>query len=371
MRVLQLGKFYPPKRGGIETITEVLSTELVKRGHDVTVLCANDVLSTVYESAAGVKIIRVASLGILFSQPILPTLPFHLYRAAKKVDIVHLHSPNPLVEFFVLLLLNQKVVISYHADVTRQKKLLRLYSAVRNAVFVKSKKIIVAAEKLKTSSVLEKYQEKIKVIPFGLPSELFHETEVIKKHAAEIFSKHGSYILFVGRLVKYKGLDFLLKAMSKVDGTLLIVGEGPEKNKLKKLTKDLGLTKKVVFLGGVDSYERLAAYYKTARFLVLPSINRAEAFGLVLIEAMAWKKPLISSDLDTGISEVNVEGVTGFIVRPGHIEDLERTINQLIENDELCSRLASNGYARYLEKYTAEQMSAAYEAIYLEAIQNE
>ena len=229
MKILQIGKYYPPRYGGIETVLETLSESLARRGHTVTVICANDKFSTEIQKKNGVRVIRLACLGALFSQPIVPGLLLYLIRESATADIVHIHSPNPLAEFFSFFSRNE-IFVTYHADVVRQKGLLFAYSLLQKVFLGRAKKIFVASEAIRrTSPTLAPFRDKIQVVPFGLAGERFNTDAAASSFLEKIQREYAPYILFVGRLVAYKGLPVLLKAIQNIEAKLILVGDGPDR----------------------------------------------------------------------------------------------------------------------------------------------
>ncbi|MBI2711881.1 MAG: glycosyltransferase [Bdellovibrio sp.] len=180
--------------------------------------------------------------------------------------------------------------------------------------------------------------------------------------------KYGAYFLFVGRLVSYKGLPYLIQAMGQIQTqmplNLVIVGEGPEQEALKLEVSRLGLEKRVYFEGRVQDDQDLVSYYRRCEFLVLPSITHAEAFGVVLLEAMRQGKPLITTQLKSGVSEVNPDGVTGFQVRPADSNELARAILRLTTNKQLCAELGEAAKKRFDNQYSLPKMVEAHLSLY-------
>ncbi|MDD4955818.1 MAG: glycosyltransferase, partial [Candidatus Omnitrophica bacterium] len=166
----------------------------------------------------------------------------------------------------------------------------------------------------------------------------------------------GRIVFFVGRLVAYKGVDYLINAMKNINATLLIVGDGPEKGKLKKLAAKTGVDKKVFFIGKVTDKE-LSAYYHLCDIFVLPSVNDKEEFGLVQLEAHACGKPVVSTALPTGVSFVNLDGISGLVVEPESPQELAKAINKLLEDEELRCRLGRQAKARVESEFNRKIMA--------------
>jgi glycosyltransferase involved in cell wall biosynthesis len=301
-------------------------------------------------------VIRLACLGELFSQPILPKLWAVLWKESRRADVVHFHSPNPIAELLSLFLHKPRFV-TFHADVVRQKGLISLYGVLQKLFFRKAARIFVASTALKrTSPALRSFQERISLIPFGLDSGRFQANARIRKYLEEL-KLARPYVLFVGRLVSYKGLPVLLEAIRSLQCDLRIVGDGPQEEELRRLAAASGCGERVIFHGAIQDEERLGAIFLGARVVVLPSITRAEAFGMVLIEAMGWGIPVISTALDTGVSEVNEHEKTGLVVPVGDAGALASAIRRILESDALYEKFSQNGAAKFRESYAATMMA--------------
>lgn len=298
-RVLQIGKYYHPYIGGTENYLLTLVGEL-KKEIKVTVLAANTRFKTSIEKDDGIDIHRIASLGSLFSVPLTLSLPFWLRR--QKVDILHFHLPNPLsVLSYFLCRPKGKIVVSYHSDIVNRRLLVSLFNPFLIRFLKRAEAIIVTSENLiNNSSILKKFKDKCKVIPTGIDLSRFQVGEDVFKKAERIRQIYGApLILFVGRLVYFKGLEYLLKAMKNIEARLLIVGNGPLKNKLKRQTKRLEICDKIIWIGEIENEKIAPYYYYACDVFVLPSSIRAESFGIVQLEAFACGKPVVSINLPT------------------------------------------------------------------------
>jgi rhamnosyl/mannosyltransferase len=173
-------------------------------------------------------------------------------------------------------------------------------------------------------------------------------------------------VLAVGRLVYYKGFEFLIQAMREVDASLIIAGTGPLYSKLRGITSECGLTDRVVFAGDVKD---LTPYYHASDVFVLPSVARSEAFGLVQLEAMACRKPVVNTRIPTGISEASIDGLTGLSAQPADPSSLATALNKLLGDPELRYRLGDSARKRVENEFTAERMALETIAIYAKAQQ--
>ena len=339
MRLLFLTKYYPPTEGGIERYSELLCNGLTRKGVHVEVVAASERgNSSRTENVSGVLVHRVKNWGQFAGVPWSPSMPWHISRASRRCDIVHLNYPNPLADLsFMLLRSARPAVLTYHSDIMRNAKLLRLYRPLAKRLLKRANAIIATSPNyLRTSEELQGQRERCKVIP--LPVETSRFQSIPSAIVKEQVDRYGSYVLFVGRFAHYKGIEFLLQAVAEINVSLVLVGRGELEARHKAQARELGIESRAHFLGKVPD-DRLAALYKGARCLVLPSTNRAEAFGMVLGEALACGTPVISTELGTGTSFVNQDGRTGFVVPPGDTNALAGHIKQLLEDQALAESL--------------------------------
>src|SRR5579871_822057 len=331
LRVLQIGKFYPPHMGGIETHLQTLC-EQVSKSTDLRVVVANDDATTSEEVLEGVAVSRVPTRLTVASAPLCPGMIAKIRES--RADIIHIHLPNPMAVLAYLASRSRaRLVITYHSDTVRQKFLGVLFEPWLHALLRRSSAIIVSSPNYPQSSeVLRRYQDRCHTIPFGIRLEEFEQQDPAAVSA--IRKQYGPrLVLGVGRLVYYKGFEYLIDAMRKVQGTLLIIGDGPLREKLENQARDLGIADKVHFLGHVPG--TLSAYYQAADVFVLSSIARSEALGIVQIEAIASGLPVVNTNLDSGVPFVSRHEETGFTVAPADSEAIAKATNRLLDDEDL------------------------------------
>ena len=364
MKVVHVFKdFYPPTTGGIEQHMQVLCAGLARYA-DVTVLVPSRSRRRIEERLDGVRVIRVPELGRYFSAPLCPTMPAELRRLAP--DLVHLHFPNPTGDLAYLLSDSRaRVVMTYHADVIRRSRLLRLYRPVFRLLAPHVRRTIVTSNQyLDSSAFLASQRDGCTVIPFGIDLDAFTPRIGEVDQVQALRRRQGARIvLSLGVLRYYKGLEVLIRAMAHVTGRLLIAGRGPQRAGLEALTRDLGLADRIMYLGEVSESQRRCLLHACDVF-VLPSIDRSEAFGIAQLEAMACGKPVVSSDLPTGIRLVNQHAVTGLLVPPADPDALAEALNTLLEDDVLRAGLGKAARLRVEQEFTAERMIARTLALY-------
>ena len=363
--IVHIGKYYPPHMGGMETHIQNLVAG-TSGSDDVRVIVAGDSIRRRIDQLDGAIVTRVSTWGVLAKMPVTPTLFWELMKV--KPALVHVHVPNPAAAFAIALARYRgPLVIMHQSDTLGRKLLKRISDPFVKGMMRRADRIIVASQRyLDSSDELAPFKAKCRVIPMGINIE--QEREGVAAESAKIVQQYGPrLILAVGRLVGYKGFIYLLEAMRMVDATLLLVGTGPLDAELRRAAQGYGVSDKVKFLGRVDNLQK---YYRASSIFVLPSISRAEAFGLVQLEAMAAGLPVVNTDLDTGVPEVSINGVTGITVPPEDANSLARAINELLEDAGLRQRMGEAGRVRAHREFSPglmiEKTMKLYEDVLLE-----
>lgn len=359
MRVLNLVKYYYPSRGGMETYVRQVCEGLVTRGTACTVLTFNHAtgIDSLWEEINGVRVRRLRCNLKVLSQPIGGRLGSELSALAETHDVIHLSSPFPNAEVFSSILARRPLVISWQADPsrTRWRALYPLYLPFLRRTLGAACRIAPSSPLLlQNSPTLQPHLRKCEPIPLAFRPHSGHKAVAARKPRPR---RHR--LLFVGSLRRYKGVQYLLRALTLVpEATLSIVGRGEEETALRKLAEELALTSRIEFLTDVSD-EELFSYYCAADVFILPSINPAEAFGIVQAEAMSYGLPVINTRLESGVPFVSVDGVTGLTVRPEHPGDLAAAINRLLYDDEFYATCSSNALER-AEQFTEKTMVDAF-----------
>jgi glycosyltransferase involved in cell wall biosynthesis len=364
LRVLHVGKYYPPVPGGMERVLQLLC-EYERCQVDSRVLVASTGRRTRRESWRGVPVVRAASLATVGSVGLSPALAWHLARTPADVTVIH--EPNPVALLADAVTLRRgPLLVYYHSEVVRSRWKYRLaYRPLLARVLDRADRIIVASPAMAdTAEQLTGYRHKCVVIPYGIDPRTLAVTPAISGRVVAL-RRHRTapLLLFVGRLVGYKGADVLIRAMRDVDAELVIVGDGPLGPSLRQLARDMNVDARVRFAGSVADHE-LAALYHACDVFVLPSVTRAEAFGMVQIEAMACGKPVVSTALPSGVPWVNRHGETGLVVPPGSAEALGAAIRSLLDDDALRMRLGQAARIRVAREFNAARMAERTVALY-------
>jgi len=355
MKILQVNKLYHPWIGGVEKVVQNIAEGLNDKT-DVSVLVCQPKGRGRRDVVNGVRVARAASLGIVLSMPVSLGFPFLLNKLGKHA--LHFHMPFPLgVISYFLARPKGKVVLWWHSDIVRQKKIMLFYRPFLRRFLKRADRIIVAApQHIKSSAYLGGFEDKCEVVPFGIDTSVLDLSDDVRRKVERIRAEHGlNIVLFVGRLIYYKGAEHLIRAMKDVDGKLLIVGEGPLESQLHSLAAELGIEDKVAFLGRIPDPD-MPAYYHSCDVFVLPSIARSEAFGIVQLEAMACGKPVINTDLPTGVPWVSRDGETGITVPVADPAALSGAINKLLNDPNLRQEYGANARRRVEEHFSLRRM---------------
>ncbi|MBM4461384.1 MAG: glycosyltransferase [Chloroflexi bacterium] len=381
MKILHIYKDYFPILGGIENHVKLLAEGQAAAGHDVMVLVANPTAArTASTIENGVRVIRAGRLATVASTPLSLALPWQLLR--QRPDVVHLHFPYPLGEASQWLLRRgQATVLSYHSDIVRQAGILRFYRPLLKRVLAAMNAIIVGSPPMRNSAYLADHQARLHLIPYGIPLARF-QTPPTAEELARVWARHGAQLtgqaaapdaqgspllLFVGRLRYYKGLDTLIRALPSIPGRLLVVGVGPMEATWKALAHATGVADRIAWLGEAAD-EDLPALYHLADLFVLPASHPSEAFGLVQVEAMAAGVPVVCTELGTGTSYVNQDGVTGRVVPPRDPAALAAAIRDLLADPDRLAAMSAAARDRAAAEFDAGVMIRRVLALYEEVL---
>lgn len=365
LKVLHVGKFYPPYPGGIESHLQTLCEELSK-SIEVEVLVASDRWRSERSTQSGVEVVRLATALMLHGTPIVPLMAREMRRA--RPDVVHLHFPNPMAALACLMSrLDVPIVVTWHSDVVRQRRAAAAFAPLLSLLLRRCSAIIVGSTAyIETSAVLSARRELCRVISFGIRADAFEHPDAAR--VAELRRRYGERIVLgVGRLIYYKGFENLVRAMAGVRATALIAGEGPLGGTLADEAGRLGVADRVVLLGRVNDADLKACYHACDVF-ALPSVERSEAFGIVQLEAMACGKPVINTRLDSAVPHVSLDGLTGLTVPPGDPAALAAALNALLDDPARRAAMGAAARQRVREEFSAELMARHTLEVYREVV---
>ncbi len=349
MHILHLYKDYYPVLGGIENHIKVLAEAQASAGHTVTVLACDPGRLTRTSILNGVRVVKAGRLMTAASMPISLRQPLALL--GMRPDVIHVQSPYPLGEISAAFLRPRiPLVLSYQSDIVRQQGWLRFYGPLLRFVLRRADRILVSSPRyLDSSPWLQPVREKCVVVPLGVDTHRFRSPEA--PYAGR------PMLLFVGRLRYYKGLDTLLRALKALPESvaLRIVGTGEQQAPLQALAQDLGISDRIVFAGDIADDDLPGEYHRASLF-VLPANARAEAFGTVLLEAMASGLPCVTTEVGTGTSWVVQDGVTGRVVPARDPAALAQATAGILADPTLLRQMGQAGRARVEAEFTQSLM---------------
>ncbi|HSI56664.1 MAG TPA: glycosyltransferase [Ideonella sp.] len=368
MKVLQLSKFYPPERGGMESAVHELVGGLNGAGWATDVLCAHRDWRTVCEQHdAGYRVVRAGSLGTLMSTSVSPALLAQVCLLASDYRLIHVHMPNPAAAMALWLARPRgRVVVHWHSDVVRQQRALKLYESLQCWLLHRADLIVATSQPYaQASKALAPWQKKVAVVPLGIGD---NARRVDARRVAQLRAAYPDkkMVFSLGRMVAYKGFDVLIDAAALLpDDTVVVVGGGgPLLETHRAQVAARGLQAKV-HLAGPIAEDDLPNYHHAADLFCMPSTTRAEAFGVAMLEAMAAGRPVVCSDIaGSALPWVNQHGVTGYTVHPGAPRPLAEAIKHALADTDQLHRLGAAARERYLQHFTASTMIERFTAMY-------
>jgi rhamnosyl/mannosyltransferase len=368
MRVLQVSKFYSPIRGGIESATLELAEGLNRAGVPTDVLCANTSSATERERAeAGFTIVRAGSLGRVLSTSMAPSMISQVGRLCPHYDVVHVHMPDPMAALALWLAKPQaRLVVHWHSDVVRQRLSLKFYEPLQRWLLKRADAIIATSPAyVESSSALRPWRSKVEVIPIGISD---NAASVRPEQVARLRARYGGrrIVFALGRMAYYKGFDVLIDAALRLpdDCVVLIGGAGGMLDRLRTRVASDTPAGKVHLLGPIEQQE-LVTHFAAADVFCLPSIARSEAYGVVMVEAMSMGKPVVSTEIPgSGVSWVNLEGVTGMKVPVGSPQALADALCLILADEGLRERMGAAARHHYIEHFSAAEMTRRTVSLY-------
>jgi glycosyltransferase involved in cell wall biosynthesis len=354
--IVHFGKYYFPDPGGIESVTISLARGAVEAGHSVSVICFKKSPADSEEILDGVKVYRTPIDKLIASQPLSIKYFIECYKASKETDLIHLHAPNMLAALCTLFVGKKcRLIVHWHSDVIN-KGFLGIVLRPLETALLRRADVIVAATQVyaDASATLAPFRGKVVSVPYGTTNDRFTSNKLEFKSSLDKQLKGRKFILAVGRLVPYKGFNVLINAVKHLvdDSVVVIVGGGPLENDLQQAIKDEGVIDRV-FLAGRCSDDELHALFERATLFCLPSTYRAEAFGVVLIEAMTYGLPIVASDIPgSGVPWVNQHGFSGLNVPVRDPLALAEACNQILTEPELRNKLSRGSRQRFENEFT-------------------
>lgn len=380
MEVVHLGKYYPPEPGGMEQVLKGTAEGTASPSLSHRCLVADrGGRREVSEEFPGVRVHRLPEWFTFLLTPVVPSLPgeLHRLRKADPEGVILLHYPNPMAVLALVLSLlllpkrkGERLAVWGHADVLLEegwkRALYALYRPLEEFLFRRTDAFLGATPNhVARLSVLSRHRERCFVVPYAIPDGWFDAVPGEEEAAARLRERiGGDFLLFVGRLVPYKGLRTVIEAAGRVTLPFVLAGTGPLEAELRAEAEARGVAGKVRFAGRVDD---LRPYFRGCAALVLPSVSELEGFGVVQIEAMALGKPVVTSDLKTGVTWVNRHGETGLVFPAGDAEAFAEACNRLAADPALRSRLGERARERTRREFSYTALRREF-AAFLDAL---
>ena len=338
---------FDPEIGGIETVVKQQAEVLSQHFH-VTVLCSTKkrVYQTKHEKIGGYHVTRVSSLGAFLGLPISAFFVFYLISYIKKNDLTIFHLPNPLVDIVsvIIRLIKRNYVVYWHGDITRQSKLSKFLMPL-TFTLLRSARIWTTSEPLRTQSNVLKHFANVMVLPIGL-------ADPINRPQKKIHLPNKFFLSF-GRLSNYKGMDVLIEAYAQSNASnhmdLVICGEGPSSSLIKQKIEQYALHQKVKFINREASEAEKNFLFSRCTAFLFPSTAASEAFGITQLEALSFSKPVLNTNLPTGVPWVSIDQITGLTAKPNDVIDFAKKIDMLLDKD--LNRLGKNARSRFEKNF--------------------
>lgn len=369
MKILHISKYYYPYMGGVENICKYLVDNMPQ--YQMAVLCFNDKHRDTVDSVNGIKVYRVATWINIARQALSLSYFTMMHKVLKefKPNVIHFHWANPFPAAVLLTMIPKdvKLVIHWHMDIIKQKRIYLLIKPVETALLRRADLVLVTSPQYRDASIpLQPFRDKVKILPNAIDEQHFILRPRDKEQINKIKDKynHKKIVFFIGRHIQYKGLPYLLKAEKyiKSDCVLLIGGSGPLTEDLKRNCH----SKRVHFVGRLTDDE-LRWYHYAASVFAFSSITKNEAFGVALAEAMYCYTPAVTFTIPgSGVNWVNLNGITGIEVANKDCQVYAKAIDTLLQDDNLSRRYAENGHQRVAENFTIPIMVKILDGYYKE-----
>ena len=369
MRILHISKYYYPYIGGVENICKYLVEGMPQ--YETAVVCFNEGNKDVIEDVNGIKVYRVGTWINIARQALSLSYFTILKRAIKEFrpDIIHFHWANPFPAAVLLTMMPKKakLVIHWHMDIIKQKKIYPLIKPIETALLKRADLIVVTSPQYRDASQpLQSFKNKVKILPNAIDEDnlILRNGDLEKINALKEKYANKPIIFFVGRHIQYKGLPHLLKAEQfvKSDCVFIIAGNGPLTQELKASCH----SSRVYFVGRLSD-EELKIHHYAASVFAFPSITKNEAFGVALAEAMYCGTPAVTFTIPgSGVNWVSLNGETGIEVPNCDDVDFAQAIDKLLTDKDLSKKYAENGIKRVKENFTIPVMTTTMEKYYKE-----
>lgn len=363
-KITHVTRFAYPHIGGIESVINQINDSLPNNEFEKEVLCCSNTDKTATEN--GVKYNRARYWFEIFNNTISLSFLWKLSRV--KTDILHYHMPFifAVICHFIARPKYKKMYITYHAELCGYDKVMKYFWWLYKYFYKVADRIhILSPNVIYSDKILTPFKDKCYILPFGVK---ISSDEATSSNTIREKYNNKKILLCSGRLVRFKGFQYAIKAMVNVDNAiLLIMGDGKYRPELEQIVEENNLHDKVVFLGEISDKKLKNEIFDACDIFLLPSIQRTESFAIVQLEAMCHFKPVINTNLGTGVNYVSVDRETGITVEPEDVEQLAAAINELLNNDELRLKYGQNARKRAEELFDIKKVSKQYSYLYEES----
>ena len=368
MKILHVYRtYFPDTQGGMEEVIRQICIGTRSHAVESRVFVLSPRPDPAVVEIDGTAVVRVkrtfelASCGFCFAGI------REFRRQVAWADIVHYHFPWPWGDMLYMLAgRSRPSIVTYHSDIVRQQVLQYVYRPLMLRFLGAVTRIVPTSPNYYVSSpVLKRFADRVEVVSVGIEESTYPgsgENARLEEKCRAIYGE--GFFLFVGVLRYYKGLHILLEAMQNASYQAVIVGSGPVEHELRAQAAALHLHN-VVFTGHVSDAEKLALF-RLCRAVVFPSYLRAEAFGVTLLEGAMSAKPLISAEIGSGTSHINIHGETGLVLPPGCPQSLREAMDFLHYNPRRAIQMGQRARHRYATCFTGAIMGANYARVYRE-----
>ncbi len=362
IKITHITRYAHPHIGGIEAVINQINESLPDSEFEKEVICCSNMEKSTVEN--GVRYNRCKFLFEFAANTISPKFIWELSKV--KTDVIHYHMPFifAVIAHFIARPKCKKMVISYHGGIVGYDKYMKPFWGIYKKFYKLSDKIhVLSPTIINTDNVLFDNKGKCEIIPYGIDTTIDVNDEDIKQFREKYDNK--KIILCVGRLVKFKGFGIVIAAMKNVsDAVLLLAGDGPLKSEFENYIVDNNLQEKVKLLGSVNDKREKNLLFASCDIFVLSSIRTSESFGIVQLEAMKYGKPVINTNLGTGVNYVSVHNETGLTVEPCDTIQMAEAINKLVNNDNLRTQCGQNARKKVAELFNIEKNKIKYMSFY-------
>ena len=360
-KITHVTRFAHPHIGGIEAVINQINNSLSNEEFDKEVLCCSNTEESSIEN--GVKYNRARYLFEVFNNTISLSFLWKLSRV--KTDILHYHMPFifAVICHFIARPKYKKLYITYHAELCGYDKVMKYFWWLYKYFYKIADRIhILSPNVIYSDKILTPFKDKCYVLPFGVNTQL--ENQEQQNKVKELY-KDKKILLCSGRLVRFKGFQYAIEAMKDVENAvLLIMGDGNYREFLEEQIELNHLQNKVILLGEIADKSYKNELFEACDIFLLPSIQRTESFAIVQLEAMRHAKPVINTNLGTGVNFVSINEQTGITIEPKNSDELAKAINDLLNNNQLCLEYGRNARERVKIRFDINKIQNEYTTLY-------